>query len=251
MVIFLLILEFSFLLLALLLAGAFLYWANRNAGRKRNTSPEPGSFKKAALNRHVDEVIEVDDVKDGLIYRRGRVYALARVEGANFSVMSPGEQDARERALVEIFSRLDYPVQFITNTVVADTVSPAQRIAEAAREMPEGNLRNYAFLYASFLEQMRVERLAMAQQSYLVVCSDGHDGNPEKTVIERVMLLESALRERAGIVLTPITTGDGAIDAIQNIVQPEKIVKPSKLAHDGIPEPVHFSSRGFFENGTF
>lgn len=210
----------------------------------KNTKPKSKKTKETGFavqthEHHVDEVIDIETIEEGLIHHKGRVMAIARIEGTNFSVMSPGEQNSRESALIEIFSGLDYPIQFVTNTVVADTTNATNKILNDSKKVPEGNLKQYMMLYANALEQMRVNRLVLTQQSYLVISSDGYAEDPEKTVIERMRILESSLRERTGIVLSPITTSEDVYDAIQQIVLPEKIHKPSEIAKAGVSEPIH------------
>lgn len=229
----------AFLVLVLAAGGAFIFLASKPRKKKSKEQEIKANFQ----SHHVDNVINIEKIEDGLIYRNDKVMAMSRIEGTNFSVMSPGEQDARESALIEIFSRLDYPVQFITNTIVADTLGAAKRIVDESIQIPDGNLKHYMLLYANALEQMRVERLVLTQQSYLVVSSDGHDGDPEKTVIDRVRILESSLRERTGIVLTPLTITEDIYDVLQHIILPEKITKPSDVSKDGVTEPIHFSTR--------
>lgn len=202
-------------------------------------------FRPLSEVRHVDEVIDYDDVKDGIIYRKGRCYGLARVEGVNFSVMSQEEQNAREAAVIEIFNGIDYPFQFITTTVVADTTSAAQEIAAMASMLKECSLKRYMTCYAGVLQQMKQERRVLSQQTYMVISSDGGDGPPKKVIRERMRILQSALMERVGIYLTPLLTTEEVLSAIQQVVLPDQLVTVQERIAGGVCAPIHFSHRDF------
>ncbi|MDD2587187.1 MAG: hypothetical protein PHT79_10635 [Syntrophomonadaceae bacterium] len=152
--------------------------------------------------------------------------------------MSDLEQNARESALIDVLTRLDYPVRFITNTIVADTSAEAQKIADVSAGTPEGNLKTYRTLYSGALQQMRLERSILTQETYLVI-----PGADEDEAQDRLNLLTSSLRERTSVVVTPLQTTDEVFDAIQNILLPEKIIKPSYVAMEGVTAPLHFSAK--------
>lgn len=174
-------------------------------------------------------------ITNGIIWTGEHYLIIARIEGVNFSVMSDIEQNARESALIEIFSRLEYPIRFITNTAIVDTSVEARRIAAMA-DTPNENLKNYRILYAGVLEQMRVDRAVLTQQTFLVV-----PGRTIEEVEQRFRILKTSLSERTSVIVTPLQSTEEIYDSLQDILTPEKIVKPSQVAASGVLEPFHFS----------
>lgn len=239
----------AFLLLSALAGVAMLVVSVKKPFKREESGSESSEvFVSSSLVRHVDEVIDYDDVKDGIIYRRGRCYGLARVEGVNFSVMSQEEQNAREAAVIEIFNGIDYPFQFITTTTVADTTSAAQEIAAMASMLKESPLKRYMTCYAGALLQMKQERRVLSQQTYMVISSDGSDGPPEKVIRERMRILQSGFMERVGIYLTPLLKTEEVLNAIQQIVLPDQLVTVQERVAKGVCAPIHFSNRDVVES---
>lgn len=187
---------------------------------------------------NIKNLFQADKIHNGVIEHFGQHLLLARIEGMNFSVMSDAEQNAREAALVDIFSRIDYPIRFITNTCVVDTSVEAREIANMADTTENPNLQTYRILYAGALEQMRVERSVLTQQTFIII--------PGKTFDEarhRFNILASSLRERTSIIISLLETTEEVYDALQDILTPEKIVKPSDVVQDGVLEPIHFTAK--------
>lgn len=205
---------------------------------KNNESEYSNSFNKQEKVTHLKDVYEIDNIYDGIIYKHNQCLVMATVEGINFTVLSEVEQNSRESAIIETLMRLEYPIRFITNTVVVDTSEQANHIAHLANETPDGDLQIYRTLYAGALEQMRIERSVLTQQTYIVI-----PGNTSEEVKTRLSLLTSAFAENASIIITPLQTSDDVYDAIQNIVMPEKIVKASEIVASGVLEPVHFHEK--------
>ncbi|NLE06014.1 MAG: hypothetical protein GX638_14610 [Crenarchaeota archaeon] len=186
---------------------------------------------------NIKNLFQANKIYHGAIEHLGQYLLLARIEGMNFSVMSEIEQNARESALIDIFSRLDFPIRFITNTCVVDTSNEARKIAEIA-DTENQNLQTYRILYTGALEQMRLERSVLTQQNFIIIPGE----NPEEAH-HRFNILSSSLRERTSIIITLLETTEDIYDALQDILTPEKIIKPSDVVQSGVLEPVHFSVR--------
>lgn len=213
---------------AVLIGAGLLFYAQR--------SQKP---KKAFTNEriiHIDQVYNIKDIYQGVITLKDGYLMLAKIEGVNFSVMSEDEQNSRETALIEIFTGLNYPVRFVSSVIVADTSSEAQRVAQIAASTPEGNLNTYRTLYAGMLEMMRQERKILSQHIYMMV-----PGKTGGEVSERISLLGTALRERASLIVTPITTTDEIYKILQDILNPDKIVNPAEIAVTGVTNPIHYT----------
>jgi len=118
---------------------------------------------------------------------------------------------------------------------VADTSKEAQKIIEMADLTTNENLRMYRILYAGVLEQMRLDRAVLTQQTIMVI-----PGSTPEEARERFSILASSLRERAAIIATPLSRTEDIYDALQDILTPDKIIRPSKIAQDGVLEPIHF-----------
>lgn len=204
----------------------------------KTTKSQTSSINSSEKTVNIKNLFQTEKIYKGAIEYLGQHLLLARIEGMNFSVMSEIEQNARESALIDIFSRLDYPIRFITNTCVVDTSSEARKIAEMADMAENQNLRTYRILYSGALEQMRLERSVLTQQTFIIVPGE----NPEEAY-HRFNILSSSLRERTSIIITLLETTEDIYDALQDILTPEKIVKPSDVVHSGILEPVHFSAK--------
>ncbi len=178
------------------------------------------------------------DIYNGAIEHQGQFLLVSRIEGVNFSVMSEMEQNARESALIDIFSRLDYPIRFITNTCVVDTTIEAKKIVSLADDSDNENLKTYRILYAGALEQMRQDRKVLTQQTFVVIPGQSLD-----EAYHRFNILSSSLSERTSIIVTLLKSTEEIFDALQDVLTPEKIIKPSEVAADGVLEPIHFSAK--------
>lgn len=187
---------------------------------------------------NIKNVFQTDRIYNGAIEHLGQYLLLARIEGMNFSIMSEIEQNARESALIEIFSRLDYPVRFITNTCIVDTSTEAGRIAEMTDDSTNENLKTYRIFYAGALEQMRQERSVLTQQTFIII-----PGNNPEEARHRFDILCSSLRERTSIIATLLTRTEDIYDALQDILTPDKIIKPSDIVQAGVLEPIHFHEK--------
>lgn len=212
------------------LSGILLLLLNRKPKEKKDTDND---FVTADINI----LFPVEKIFNGIIYLNGECLLIAKIEGVNFSVMSENEQNARESVLVDIFARIDYPVKFLTNTVVADTTAEATRIAQMAANTEEQSLQEYRTLYAGALQLMRTEREIIYQESYMVI-----PGSTEEEAISRLNIIKSAL-SNTSVILTPITTTDEVFNSIQNILLPEKIIKPADVAREGVTSKFHFNWR--------
>lgn len=188
---------------------------------------------------HIKELFPVDKIYDGLIYSGDQCFLLAKVEGVNFSVMSESEQNSREAGMIDIFARIDYPIKFITNTIVVDTTVEAGKIAEVASNSPESNLKTYRIMYAGALELMRTERSVLAQQSYLVI-----PGATDEEAKGRLKIIASSL-SNTSVIITPIRSTDEVFNTIQDILLPEKITRPADVAQEGVTFGLHFNRREF------
>lgn len=222
-----------FVVVALIGGGLLLY-----ANKKSTVETKESDLNKSERIISIKNALPVEKIYNGIIEHYGQYLLVALIEGMNFSVMSDIEQNARENSLVEILSRMDYPVRFITNTCVVDTSQEARKIASIADDSGNEFLKEYRIFYAGALEQMRLERSVLTQQTYIIV-----PGSTEKEVHERFNLLCSSLRERTSMIITPLETTEQVYDALQDILTPDKIIKPSDVVQDGVLEVIHFSTK--------
>ncbi len=204
----------------------------------KTSETQASSINSSEKTINIKNLFQADNIYNGTIKHLGQYLLLARIEGMNFSVMSDIEQNAREAALIDIFSRLDYPIRFITNTCIVDTSIEARKIAEMADSSENQNLQTYRILYAGALEQMRLERSVLTQQTFIIV-----PGETPEEAHHRFTILSSSLRERTSIIITLLEMTEDIYDALQDILTPEKIVKPSDVVQSGVLEPVHFSAK--------
>lgn len=231
-------------------ALAWLAYMERVPRRKKEEKKVGGRTKDDFVLRagHVRELVPLEFVRAG-VYRAGNRYCLmAKIEGANFSVMSPDEQNAREVVLIDILRRFDFPVQFITTNVVADTLSVARSVALIAGEMPDCPLKTYAALYASALEAMRSEKQILAQYSYMVLTDEGEKGDPVAVLHERAAILAGILYQQAGVTLTPLASEGEVLDALAGILTPEIVARPSDALAAGSLEKLHINMREVLGN---
>ncbi len=124
---------------------------------------------------------------------------------------------------------------------------------EYAEKASNNEVAEYARLYAAELENMKNERRAMAKVSWIVISGEadrpGAPGNPVQRIRERMAILQEAFRSRAGIIMTPLTTTEEVIDTFQQIMLPEKLVKPSEVAKLCL-QPIKFNIKGLISTGT-
>lgn len=203
----------------------------------KKTDAQKSKINNSEKTVNIKNVFQAE-IYNGTIEHLGQYLLLARIEGMNFSIMSEIEQNARESALIEIFSRLDYPVKFITNTCIVDTSTEARRIAEMTDDSTNENLKTYRIFYAGALEQMRQERSVLTQQTFIVI-----PGNNPEEAHHRFNILCSSLRERTSIIITLLTGTEDIYDALQDILTPDKIIKPSDVVQAGVLELIHFHEK--------
>lgn len=190
---------------------------------------------------HIEDLLPVEFIEDGIYSVNGLYCAMGKIEGTNFSVMSDHDQDIRESIFIDILNEIDFPVQFVTTSVVPNTGRAAREIAKEAQKMPEGNLQCYSVLYAAALDDMHKTRKITSQSSWLVLTDDGSDGEPILRLKEKVNAICSALQLNAGIVFTPLQSTEEAMDVFGQILDNKNLIKPSKYLQ-GI-QPIHLSER--------
>lgn len=221
-----------FFLFVIVSAVVFLVFTSKQDIRKKKPGPgkdgrQPTEDCGSGPEYHVDALIAVEMLADG-IYAAGGVYCgIGKIDGTNFSVMSETDQNNREHVFIDILTGIDYPVQFITTTIVADTGRTAKEVAAKWLPMPENTLKTYAALYAKALDEMQAQRQILSQSSWLVLTDDGSEGDPAEKIKEKMGLLTNALRQRAGVIFTPLFSMEEAVDVFGQILNPESLNRPS------------------------
>jgi len=215
-------------------AGVMLLSLNKPPQRKEKPVKREVN-KKVSLPtyRHIGELINLDVVEPGVVYANGKYLAYARVEGTNFSILSDGEKDIREDILISLQNQIKFPQQLVTSTVVIDTEHAAREVRQQASGAENASLGAYSLAYAAELEKMKRERQAMAQVSWMVISDDGIDDEPGKALRDKMSLLQD-LFARSGLILTPLTTTEDIIDAMQQIMLPERLSLASETAASGL-----------------
>lgn len=220
--------------------------------RSQKPSEKPGHFvhekeavsKKPGIKatyRHISDLIRIEMYEAGIFFVNGMYVGLARLSGTNFDVMSEREQNAREDALIGIQNQISYPVQYITSTVIADTDKIAGEIRANAELMTNEKLAKYSYMYAHVLDEMKRSRQAMAQVTWVAVYDDGRRGNPVENIRDKMHLLHESFRGRAGIILIPVLSVEESMDALKEIMLPERLSKPSDMLSVGGLSPVKFN----------
>jgi len=221
-------------------AGIMIMSLHRAPKRKVAKAKKEVSGKSSQPTyRHIGDLISPEVVEPGVIYADGRYLAYARVEGTNFSILSDGEKDLREDILIGLQNQIKFPQQFVTSTVVIDTGHAAREVRAQAAGTENADLAAYSLAYAAELEDMKRERQAMAQVSWLVISDEGLETDPGKSLKDKMSLLH-ALFSRSGLILTPLTTTEEIIDAMQQIMLPERLSLASETAASGL-SPVKFN----------
>lgn len=217
-----------------ILGSVLLLYIEKRRSHKKN--PVNSNFNENVSD--INEFYQINDIHQGVIYKDNQCYMMARLGGLNFTVMSENEQNAREDALVSIFARLDYPIRFITNTVIADTSEEAGRIADLAVETPEGTLQKYRLQYAGELEIMRAGRAVTTQSTFLVI-----PGKDKEELNNRYNLLVSSLRQQGNMIVVPLTSTEEVVDTLKEILMPTTIFRPSERFSYGVDSNFHYSGR--------
>jgi len=230
-----LIILFSIVILG---CAALLLW-EKNRSKKENQQNGSGFNERIA---NIEEFYQIDNIREGIIYKEDQCYMMARIGGLNFTVMSLNEQHNREDALISIFTRLDYPVRFITNTVIVDTSEEAMRIAEKADQTPEGTLQRYRYQYAGALELMRAERAVTTQSTFLII-----PGKDKEELRNRYRILAAALKDQGRMTVETITTTEEVTDIIQEVLMPDSIFRPSQKFQFNVDANIHLSEKEVLE----
>ena len=224
-------------------AGLMLLTAGRDPGRagknKRQAKKEVQIKASLPTYRQIGDLIDMEIVEPGVVYANGKYLAYARVEGTNFSVLSDGERDIREDVLIGLQNQIKYPQQFVTSTVVIDTDHAAVEVRDHAANTDNAYLVEYSLAYAYELEEMKRQRQAMAQVTWLVISDDGEEGDPGKNLRDKFSLLRE-LFSRSGLILTPLASNEEIVDAMQQIMLPERLTLASETAIYGL-NPIKFN----------
>ncbi len=233
-----------FLLFVVIAGGVSLtILSKRDFRKKRTKDKEQGEQKHkedlGGVMHHIDELLQIEFLDDG-IYKVGNTYCgIGKIEGTNFSVMSEADQNTREAVFIDLLTGIDYPIQFVTTSVVADTGKVAKDIALMASQMPESTIKVYASLYAKALDDMHRERQILSQSSWLVLTDNGLEGDPVFKLKEKMGLLTMALRQRAGVVFTPLLSIEDVVDVFGQINNSESLTRPSEFLLN--QQPIHIS----------
>ena len=228
---------FVFVLVA---AAVMLMNLNRSPGVGK--APVKKEIKKKVSKptyRHIGDLIDMEVVEPGVVFADGKYLAYARIGGTNFSILSDGEKDIREDILIGLQNQIKYPQQFVTSTVVINTEHAAGEVRDQAARTENINLANYSLSYAHELEEMKKQRQAMAQVTWLVIGDDGSDGDPGQKLRDKMSLLRE-LFSRSGLILSPLETTEEIINAMQQIMLPEHLTPASDTAIFGL-NPVKFN----------
>ncbi len=226
---------FLIILFSVAILGSILLLYIEKIRSQKETKPA-NSFNERVSD--ISDFYQIEDVYDGIIRKDDQLYMLAQIGGLNFTVMSENEQNTREDALVSIFARLDYPIRFIANTVIADTSEEAGRIADLAVQTPEGTMQKYRLQYAGELTLMRAERAVTTQSTFIVI-----PGKNKEELNNRFHLLASSLRQQANMVVTPLTSTEEVVDIIKEILMPNTIFRPSERFTYGVGSNIHLSEK--------
>jgi len=238
----------------LLVGVGFIYMMRKFSGshttplqRKKDERGESGTSDK--VNKatgqfaHINDLIKIDDVYEG-IYKKGETfYSVARLSGTNFDVMTDFEQDARESVLIEILSEIDYPIQAITTTIVSDIDDMVKEILERAEAKPKDHPQyGYGYLLAGSLYDMKMDHKIMSRQSWIVISSRqiDPDDDPVQKINEYMYLLSENMRSKAKIFVTPVRNSEEVLDVLYQVLLPQSIIKPSDRIYAGVNEPFHF-----------
>lgn len=205
--------------------------------RSRKEKPTGTNHFKESIS-DINDLYQIDNIYDGVIYKDDQCYMLARVGGLNFTIMSNDEQNARESALVGIFARLDYPIRFVTNTVIADTSEEARRIADIATQTPDGTLLKYRLEYAGTLELMRTERMVTTQSTFIVI-----PGQDKEELTNRFNIIAASLRQQGNVLVTQLQYTEEIYDTLQEILMPYKISRPSTIAMHGVGSSIYTTEK--------
>lgn len=233
-----------FLLFVVIAGGVSLTVLSKRDFRKKKAKGKEQVEQKqkedlGGVMHHIDELLQVEFLDDG-IYRVGNTYCgIGKIEGTNFSVMSEADQNTREAVFIDLLTGIDYPLQFVTTSVVADTGKVAKDIALMASQMPDSTIKVYASLYAKALDDMHRERQILSQCSWLVLTDNGLDGDPVYKLKEKMGLLTMALRQRAGVIFIPLLSIEDVVDVFGQINNSESLTRPSEFLLN--QQPIHIS----------
>jgi hypothetical protein len=234
-----------FVLFVIMAGGASLVILSKKDFKKKKLEVKEVEQKHeddfGGVEHHIDEFLQVEFLEDG-IFKVGNTYCgIGKIEGTNFSVMSEADQNTRESVFIDLLTGIDYPVQFVTTSVVADTGKVAKDIAVMASQMPDSTIKVYASLYAKALDDMHRHRQILSQCSWMVLTDSGIENDPVYKLKEKMGLLASALRQRAGVIFTPLLSVDDVVDVFGQIIDPESLTRPSELLPNR--QPIHVSQR--------
>lgn len=235
-----------------IVAGAFIFMI-RLLGKPANTHLRKEKKEKETVNRedhkgnqktcHISDLIKIDDIYQGVYQKNGVFYAIARLSGTNFDVMTDYEQDSRENILISILSEVSYPVQTVTTTIISDIDEMVAGILEGTKRKPDNHPQAiYGYNLAGELFNMKMDHRIMSRQNWLIISANNveSDEDPVQKINEYMYLLSENMRSKAKIFVTPITDSAEMLDVIYQILLPLSIIKPSDRIAEGINEPFHF-----------
>lgn len=226
-------------IMLLALIGGLLFVTNVDKFVGRASKKEMANLQDLERMVSVDDLYDIKDIHGGVVYTSTECIVLAKIEGMNASVLSAYQQDGREAAIIETLAQTPYPYKTVSNTVVADTTAVSKAVYETAINLPEdSSLYHYCELYMIALEEMRLSRSILTQQTFLFI-----PGSSPDECHERIRILSMGLTDKGGITITPLTTTEEVYDALKDIIMPDRIVNPSQFAEGGVVSPIHFGKK--------
>lgn len=188
----------------------------------------------------IDDFYGIESIHNGFIYTKdGKVLTVGEMSGINFTTLTATEQNAREAALIEIFSQINYPIQFVTANTVVDTTPMVHEIARlAAQTDTRTNLYVYQAYYIGQLDLIKTQRSLNIQHTYIFV-----PGKNEDEAVSRLNSLINLLTSKTEIIARRVDNTDEIYDLFLNIVLPDNIMRPADMAEAGVTSPVHGSAK--------
>lgn len=176
---------------------------------------------------------EIKDIRDGVLHlTRSRYRMILRLDPVNFDLLSEGEQQVIENALMATCQGIDFPVQFLCTTEGIDTRTPQMELYNSVATETSGVRLAYADVLLSYLDTLMSQRAVLVKRSYAIVGCEGMPYAKARGVLEHRAAVLAGSLSRAKVAAT-VLSSEQIADLLHHMLNRNSYSRPSDLVSAG------------------
>ncbi|WP_157833553.1 hypothetical protein [Desulfotruncus alcoholivorax] len=158
---------------------------------------------------------------------------ILRLAPVNFDLLSEGEQQVIENALMATCQGIDFPVQFLCTTEGIDTRTPQAELYNSIARETSGVRRAYADVLLSYLETLMSQRAILVKRSYAIVGCEGMPYAKARGVLEHRAAVLAGSLSRAKVTATALSSEE-IVDLLHHMLNRGGYAHPSDYIEAGV-----------------